>query len=223
MAKAKKPTKKVQKKAGPKKPAKKRRADAADVVPDVIPMAEFMVVVNNPGHRAMRLSAEATLTQYVQITLDGDADKALIKALMADPRRVHIINVPEPIIAPNPLVRARLDEIWLTEAVIDQLLPYLTPGKAPNRDKGFLINNLDRINILSGQHQGPDSITQLLAEQHDGFMVLNAATFCICVEHDETWRFIRDNTQLGIGPRGRAVLEELARVLRIYYNPVFTG
>lgn len=103
-----KPKKTVEKKPGTKKDAR--------VEPDMIPMAEFVVVVNNPSHRTMRLSTEAALTQYVQITLDGTADKALVKALTADPGRVHIIDIPETqVMAANNLL--------LTPGKICSLLP----------------------------------------------------------------------------------------------------
>lgn len=78
-----------------KKNSSKKKGSGSDpVVPDVIPMAEFVVVVNDPTNRQARLAGEASSTQYVQITLSGDADKALVKQLIGDPRRVDIVDIP---------------------------------------------------------------------------------------------------------------------------------
>jgi ribosomal protein L25 (general stress protein Ctc) len=141
MANAKKPTKK----AGPKKRAMKRRAAEANTVPDVIPMAEFVVVVNNPSHRAMRLSAEAGLTQYIQITLDGRADKALIRELIADPGRVHIINIPETqVMAANNLL--------LTPGKICSLLPKELRSRAVQAVAAFV----EAVQHLKEQDGEPD-------------------------------------------------------------------
>lgn len=177
---------------------------------------ELVVVIEHAGRRATRLAAEASPTQYVQVTLDGRRHKELIKMLLGHPESTEIISIPDTAISEDPYGRLPLDEVWLTDEVVDAMTSLLPPYNGTQRDRGFLRSNLTKLVALSNNANGPDSIIQLRASS-DG--ALNAASLCAMVDRCDAWEHIRQNTQLHMGPRSIKVLRDLAMVLRIYHYP----